>query len=77
VTVFQNILREFRDKTIIATIHQLDLLPMFDRICVFDKGKVVGVGTMDELRVKCPQFLSLMEAMEKSSLDNIPETSNV
>ncbi len=56
LSVYQNIFREFRDKTIISTIHHLDLLPLFDEICVFDKGCLIASGTLSELLATCPLF---------------------
>jgi ABC-type multidrug transport system fused ATPase/permease subunit len=67
ITVYQNIFREFKDKTIISTIHQLHLLPLFDRICVFDNGQIVGSGTLQELLTSCPKFVSLWEAMQRAT----------
>lgn len=54
--IYQNIFREFEGKTIISTVHQLHLAPLFDRIIVFDQGRIVGTGTIAELLTTCPQF---------------------
>src|SRR3989344_1154870 len=70
ITVYQNILREFKEKTIISTVHQLHLLPLFDRVCVFDNGEIVGSGTLTELLTNCPKFVSLWEAMQKAAVGN-------
>jgi ATP-binding cassette subfamily B protein len=67
IIVHQNIFREFSGKTIISTIHQLHLLPLFDRVCVFDKGEIIASGTIAELLTSCPKFVSLWEAMQQSS----------
>lgn len=64
ITVYRNIFREFRGKTIISTVHQLHLLPLFDRICVFENGRIVGSGTLQELQSNCPAFFSLWRAMQ-------------
>ncbi|MEI7478112.1 MAG: hypothetical protein WCJ81_06585 [bacterium] len=40
--IYQNIFATFPKKTIIAAIHKLHLLPMFDMIYVFDKGTIVA-----------------------------------
>lgn len=60
--IYKNIFREFADKTIISSIHRLHLLPYFDRIFVFDKGRLVACGTLDELLATCPEFVSLWES---------------
>lgn len=66
ITVYQNIFRGFSGKTIISTIHQLHLLPLFDRICVFDNGRIIASGTLQELLVNCPKFVFLWRAMEQA-----------
>ena len=67
ITVYQNIFREFKGKTIISTVHQLHLLPLFDRICVFDKGQIIASGTLQELLTDCPKFVSFWEAMQQAA----------
>ena len=47
--IYQNIMREFGDKTIISTIHKLTLLKMFDKIVFFENGKITQTGTLQEL----------------------------
>lgn len=54
--VYLNIFNGFKGKTIISSIHRLHLLPLFDRIYMFDKGKIVGVGTLNELLSSSPEF---------------------
>lgn len=65
--VYRNIFQEFKGKTIISTVHQLHLLPLFDRVCVFDKGQIIATGTLAELLSSCPKFVSLWEAMQKAA----------
>ena len=67
IVVYQNILREFSEKTIISTLHQLQLLPLFDRVCVFDQGQIVGSGTISELLGSCPKFVSLWNAIPQTN----------
>ncbi len=54
--VYQNIFNGFKGKTIISSIHRLHLLFLFDRIYMFDKGKIVGVGKLNELLASSPEF---------------------
>ena len=49
VLIYRNILSGFSGKTIISTIHGLHLLPLFDRICIFENGQIVASGTLNEL----------------------------
>jgi ABC-type multidrug transport system fused ATPase/permease subunit len=67
--VYKNIFREFLGKTIISSIHRLHLLPLFDRICMFEDGKIIASGTLSELLTSCPQF----EALWQQYTDHISE----
>jgi ATP-binding cassette subfamily B protein len=40
--IFKNLFTHFKGKTIIATLHRLHLLPMFDRILFLDQGRIVA-----------------------------------
>lgn len=71
MNVYRNIFREFTDKTIISSIHRLHLLSLFDRIYMFEGGKIIGSGTLEELLVSCPAFTSMWEAMRQSSEDQV------
>ena len=47
--IYKNIFREFKDKTIISSVHRFHLLTMFDKIYLFHRGKIVAEGTFDQL----------------------------
>lgn len=47
--IYENILKEFSEKTIIASIHKMNLLKYFNRILIFENGKIVDSGTFKEL----------------------------
>lgn len=53
--IYEQIFNEFRDKTIISSIHRLHLLDKFDYIYFFSKGKIVAKGTFEEIK-KNPLF---------------------
>ncbi|MHB1316808.1 MAG: ABC transporter ATP-binding protein [Minisyncoccota bacterium] len=53
---YQNIFEGLDGKTIISSIHRLHLLPLFDTIYLFDKGKIIGRGNLKELLRTCPEF---------------------
>lgn len=57
--IYEKIFKEFRGKSIVSSIHRLHLLPLFDRIYMFDEGEVIGSGTLNELYASCPQFAEL------------------
>ena len=50
IKIYDNIFKEFKDKTIISALHKLHLLKNFDYIYVFEKGKVIAEGTLQELK---------------------------
>ena len=54
---------DFRgNKTVIAVIHRLDLTPSYDRIIVLKAGRIVEIGTYDELMEKKGDFYGLATA---------------
>lgn len=63
--VYQNIFEGFKKKTIISTIHRLHLLPLFDTIYLFDKGKIIARGTLRELLRTSPEFQTLWSEYNK------------
>ncbi len=48
--IHDNIFKEFKNKTIISSIHRLHLLNKFDYIYYFEKGKIIAEGTLDEIK---------------------------
>jgi len=48
--IHENIFKEFKDKTIISSIHRLHLLDKFDKIIIFDQGKIVASGTYKQIQ---------------------------
>ena len=58
--IYDSILKEFKGKTIVSSIHRLHLLRKFDYIYVFDKGRVIAEGTLNELKKK--PFFAVMWA---------------
>lgn len=59
--VYQNIFREFSDKTVISSIHRLHLLPLFDRIYFMNEGQIIAFGSLTELLRACPEFQELWQ----------------
>lgn len=66
VKIYKNVFKSFKDKTIIASVHKLNLIHLFDRIYVFSNGKVVACGSFDELMVSSKKFKSLWDKYESS-----------
>ncbi len=48
--IHENLFKEFKHKTIVSSIHRLHLLPKFDYIYMFEKGKIVAEGTLEEIK---------------------------
>ena len=59
--VYRNIFREFRDKTIISSVHRLHLLPLFNKIFMFSEGRIIAQGNLGELLTQCPEFQELWQ----------------
>ena len=49
LNIYQNIFKTFKDKTIIASIHRLHLLNMFNKIYFFKNGKIIASGTLKQI----------------------------
>jgi ABC-2 type transport system ATP-binding protein len=64
-------LREVRAKsetTIFLTTHYLDEAEEADRICILDKGRVVKLGTPDEIKADLLQEYLIIDARDRDSL---------
>lgn len=64
--IFHNIFNRFRDKTIIASVHRLHLLMLFNRIYFFKEGKIVAEGTFWELLDRSEDFRHIWEEYQKA-----------
>ena len=60
-TVYKNIFDAMEGKTILSTLHRLHLLPLFDRIYLFEEGKVIASGSLDELLTESEEFRQLWQ----------------
>ena len=47
--IYKNILQSFWEKTIISSIHKMNLLKFFDRIIMFENWKIVDDGSFEYL----------------------------
>lgn len=61
IAIYENIFERYRDKTIIASIHKLHLLRLFDSIYVFDRGKVVASGNFASLLRSSALFAAMWQ----------------
>ena len=61
--IFQNLTEIDKEKTLILISHNMtDIVNFADRIIVFDKGRIVGDGTHDELLKSSPVYKDLYES---------------
>jgi ATP-binding cassette, subfamily B, bacterial len=76
MAVYRRIFAGFAGQTIISSVHRLHLLKLFDRICFFEEGKIIAVGSLEELLGQCPAFQVLWaeygQRDEESSLADSP-----
>lgn len=57
--VFINLLKHFRDRTLVCSVHKLNLLQLFDEVCLFSNGQMVERGSFGELLDKQGCFAGL------------------
>lgn len=65
LNIYRNIFKSFKDKTIIASIHRLHLLNLFDEIYFFQSGKIIASGTLKQLLKQSPEFQDIWEKYHK------------
>ncbi len=66
VKIYQNIFNHFKGKTILASIHKMNLLKYFDKIVIFANGKIVDSGTFEELLEQNIEFKQSWQEYTKS-----------
>jgi ABC-type bacteriocin/lantibiotic exporter with double-glycine peptidase domain len=62
--IYKNIFRAYKGRTILVAIHNLSLLPEFDYIYHFKKGKIIEQGTFKEI-MKSKGFKKLWDKFHK------------
>jgi len=69
--IYKNVFKKFKHKTIIASIHKLHLLPMFDYVYVLGNGKLVEQGTLDDLIRNSKKFSKMWKDYNISHKDEL------
>jgi len=65
--IYQNIFREFGDKTVVSSVHRLHLLPLFHRLYFFSGGQIIASGSLEDLLLTCPEFQGLWQQYHERS----------
>ncbi len=66
--IFENVFTHFKNKTIVATLHRLHLLPEFDRIIYLEKGRITSdLPSAEALTVPGP-IRDLYKSYQKQEL---------
>ena len=55
IKIHEELFKEFKEKTIVSSIHRLHLLSKFDYIYFFEKGRIIAEGTLSDLK-RNPKF---------------------
>lgn len=66
LAIYEQIFETYRDKTVIASIHRLHLLQMFDKIYMFEHGVIVAQGSFTELLESSERFAKQWEQYSKT-----------
>ena len=67
--IHEQVFKEFKNKTIISSIHRLHLLDQFDYIYLFSKGKIIAQGIFEELKNN-PHFKTMWAKYNKEKRDD-------
>lgn len=66
LNIFKEIFSRFSSKTILASVHRLHLLSMFDKVYFFRRGKVIASGSFEKLQEESAEFKKLWTKYLKS-----------
>lgn len=67
LSIYQNIFRSFKSKTVVASIHRLHLLNLFDEIYFFKSGRIVASGSLESLLQQSKEFKVLWDRYHKAA----------
>lgn len=64
--IYENIFRAFREQSILSSIHRLHLLQLFDKIVLFNAGRIADQGTFEELLARSTLFQDMWNKYRSS-----------
>ena len=64
--IYERIFKEYNHKAIIASVHRLHLLKMFDYIYLLDDGRIIEEGRLDDLIAQKKVFCNMWKAYFKT-----------
>ncbi|MFA6436565.1 MAG: ABC transporter ATP-binding protein [Candidatus Gracilibacteria bacterium] len=70
--IYQNLFETFGDRCIVSSIHRLHLLRLFDVIYVFEQGKQVAQGSLEELLKTSELFQKMWKTYSSKSSSKSP-----
>jgi len=59
--LLKNLSQERHGKTTILIAHRISTIEQMDKIVFIDEGKLVDVGTHEELLARCPAYKTMAE----------------
>ena len=71
--IFLGLLYHFSSRTIISSVHRLNLVPLFDRIVFMSQSQVLEVGTFAELIESRGHFFKVWDDYEQNIKSNSPQ----
>ncbi|KAL4559815.1 hypothetical protein LXL04_031961 [Taraxacum kok-saghyz] len=75
--VQEYIMEALSSKTVLLVTHQVDFMPAFDDILLMADGKILQIGTYDQLLDSCKEFQNLVITLgESSGSDQIGDGSH-
>ena len=60
-TLLQNLAQERHGKTTILIAHRISTIEQMDKIIFMEEGRIIDVGTHEELLVRCPAYKTMAE----------------
>ena len=73
--IYDGVLDALANACVVSAIHRLHLLPRFDVIVLLDGGRVVDVGTFDELLARQKRFVEMWRGYTGAQTMDVPASS--